>query len=158
MAKKLPPDQEELWNSFTKNIKPLKHNKIIPQSPSVKVLPEKPLLPIPSVRRTQAVETLHPNDLKKVRIDAKLDLHGFTQTLGENAVREFLKTASYKGLRWVCIITGKGSPNNPSVLREQTPKWLKSMPEYVTGYAHAKPDDGGTGALYVKIRKKVHSL
>ena len=53
------------------------------------------------------------------------------------------------------IITGKGSPNNPSILREQTPKWLQSMPEFVTGYAYAKPDDGGSGAFYVKIRRKV---
>jgi DNA-nicking Smr family endonuclease len=29
------------------------------------------------------------------------------------------------------------------------------MPEFVTGYAYAKPDDGGSGAFYVKIRRKV---
>jgi DNA-nicking Smr family endonuclease len=154
MSKKLPPEEQELWENFTKTIKPIKRDKVAPESPKKIFFTEKPFLPVPSIKRTQKVEALHANDLKTLSLDGKFDLHGFSQAYGEIALKEFLKTAFYKGWRWVCIITGKGSIDNPSVLREQTPKWLKAMPEFVTGYSQAKPEDGGNGALYVKIRRK----
>ncbi len=155
MTKKLPPEEQALWDAFIKGIRPIKHDTIVSESPKRTNIPEKPFLPMPGIRRTQKVEVLHENDLRNVRLDGQLDLHGFTQASGELALREFLKNALYKDWRWVRIITGKGSPGNPSILREQSPKWLQSMPEFVTGYAYAKPDDGGSGALYVKIRRKV---
>jgi DNA-nicking Smr family endonuclease len=155
MTKKLPPDEQALWDAVVKSIKPIKHDMVVAKIPNVLKIPERPLLPTPGISRTQKVEALHANDLRNVRPEAQLDLHGFTQAAGEMAVREFLKNSLYRNLRWVRIITGKGSPNNPSILREQTPKWLQSMPEFVTGYAYAKPDDGGSGAFYVKIRRKV---
>lgn len=155
MAKKLPPEDELLWNNFTKDIRPLKKSTVNPSLDfSKKVYIRPSLSQEPKVNRFQKVEELHPNDLRKVSIDAYFDLHGFTQVIGKNALKEFLKNAAYKEWRWVCVITGKGSINNPSVLREQTPKWLQAMPEFVTGYAQAKPEDGGAGAFYVKIRRR----
>lgn len=154
MKKKLSPEEQALWDAFVKNIRPMKHDTVIAKAPSIAKIPERPLLPTPCISRTQKVEALHANDLRNVRPEAQLDLHGFTQAAGEMALRDFLKNALYRNLRWVRIITGKGSPSNPSILREQTPKWLQSMPEFVTGYAYAKPNDGGSGAFYVKIRQK----
>ena len=154
MVKKLPPEEQALWDTFVKNIRPLKNDKVKSALPFTVQKPKKPYLPVPEVRHTQKVQVLHANDLRSMRLEGQLDLHGFTQVSGEIALREFLKNAVYKNWRWVRIITGKGSPKNPSVLREQTPKWLQSMTELVTGYAHAKPDDGGSGAFYVKIRRK----
>ncbi len=155
MTKKLPPEDQKLWDEIVKNVRPLKRDRVVSEVPKTTKIPNKPFLPLPGIKRTQKVEVLHANDLRNVRPDGQLDLHGFTQSSGELALREFLKNALYKDWRWVRIITGKGSPGNPSILREQTPKWLQSMPEYVTGYAYAKPDDGGSGAFYVKIRRKV---
>lgn len=155
MTKKLPPEDQKLWDEIIKNVRPIKHDTVVPQPPKTIKIPDKPFLPMPAVKHTQKVQVLHGNDLKNVRPDGQLDLHGFTQATAEFALREFLKNALYKDWRWVRIITGKGSPGNPSILREQTPKWLQSMPEFVTGYACARPDDGGSGAFYVKIRRKV---
>ncbi len=155
MVKKLPPEEQALWDTFVKNIRPLKNDKVKSILSSSVQVPEKPYLPVPEVRHTQKVQELHANDLRSMRLDGQLDLHGFTQSSGEIALREFLKNAVYKNWRWVRIITGKGSPKNPSILREQTPKWLQSMPEFVTGYTYARPDDGGSGAFYVKIRRKI---
>lgn len=157
MSKKLPPEEQDLWNTFIKNVHPIKHDAVIPTPPKTTKIPNQPIYPTPNIKNTQKVEILHPNDLRNVRLDGQLDLHGFTQISGELALREFLKAALYKNWRWVRIITGKGSPNNPSILREQTPKWLQSMPELVTGYTHAKPEDGGSGAFYVKLRRKLKS-
>lgn len=158
MVKKLPPDDQLLWESFTKNIRPLKNNKIKASLDlSKKEFEKQPMLPEVKVNISQKVEQLHPNDLRNISIDGQFDLHGFTQTSGEAALREFLKNAVHKKWRWVRVITGKGSPKNPSVLREQTPKWFQKMPEFVTGYTFAKPDDGGKGAFYVKIRRKTRS-
>jgi DNA-nicking Smr family endonuclease len=154
MTKKLPPDEQLLWDAFVKNIKPLKSDRIQPVELPPAKIPYKQCLPEPKIRNSQKVEMLHANDLRSMRLDGQLDLHGFTRQSGESALREFLKNAVYKNWRWVRVITGKGSLSNPSILREQTPNWLQSMPEFVTGYANAKPDDGGSGAFYVKIRRK----
>ena len=156
MTKKLTSQDEELWKTFTKGVRQIKCNKVCVDSPKIIKTPEYPRLPTPHVKSTQKVAQLHANELRTLKIDGQIDLHGFTQFSGELALREFLKTAVYKDWRWVRIITGKGSPNNPSILREQTPKWLKTMPEFVTGYTFAAPDDGGTGAFYIKIRRKLH--
>ena len=155
MAQKLPPEDQKLWDEIIKNVRPLKHDTVVTQPPKAPKTSNKPFFPTPGIRQTQQVEVLHANDLRNVRPDGQLDLHGFTQASGEAALREFLKNALYKDWRWARIITGKGSSGNPSILREQTPKWLQSMPEFVTGYAYARPDDGGSGAFYVKIRRNV---
>jgi DNA-nicking Smr family endonuclease len=155
MPKKLTPQDQELWESFTKDVRRIKHDTVTQNSPKIINTPEKLYLPMPKVKPTQKVAVLHANELRTMQIDGQLDLHGFTQTSGEVVLREFLKAAVYKDWRWVRIITGKGSPNNPSILREKTPKWLQTMPELVTGYAFATHDDGGTGAFYVKIRRKL---
>ena len=154
MAKKLTPQDEELWNAFTKDVHRLKRVTVIKNSPKTIKTPEKPYLPMPKVKSTQKVVVLHANDLRNLRLDGQLDLHGFTQASGEAALQQFLKTAVYKDWRWVRVITGKGSPSNPSILREQTPLWLQAMPELVTGYTFAAQNDGGTGALIVKLRRK----
>jgi len=154
VTKNLPPQDQELWDAFTKNVRRLKRTLVAKKVPNAIKIPKKIHLPEPEVKSTQKVGGLHANDLRNIKIDGQFDLHGFRQSSGEAALRQFLKNAFYKDWRWVIVITGKGSPNHPSVLREQTPLWLQSMPELVTGYAFASPDDGGTGAFYVKIRRK----
>jgi DNA-nicking Smr family endonuclease len=153
MSKKLTPQDQEIWNIFTKNVHRLENNRTVTHS-SQKIINNDLNLPIPKVKATQKVIILHANDLRNMRLDGQIDLHGFTQISGEIALRQFLKDAVYKNWKWVRIITGKGSLIKPGVLREQTPIWLNSMPEFVTGYTCAAYDDGGTGALYVKIRRK----
>ncbi|MCX7343635.1 MAG: Smr/MutS family protein [Proteobacteria bacterium] len=155
MTKKLTSQDQELWASFTKDVHRTKCDKVIPEESKFVKASEKLQLPMPHVKVTQKVAVLHANELRNIRTEGRIDLHGFTQVLGEQALRDFLKNSVYKDWRWVIVITGKGSPDNPSILREQVPKWLQSMPELVTGYAFAAPNDGGAGAFYVKIRRKI---
>jgi DNA-nicking Smr family endonuclease len=92
-------------------------------------------------------------------IDARIDLHGMTQTRAHHALSTFLHRASHDGLSFVLVITGKGRTVGPEsergILRRQVPLWL-SLPEFralVVGYEEASIGHGGAGALYVRIRR-----
>jgi DNA-nicking Smr family endonuclease len=91
-------------------------------------------------------------------IDARLDLHGMTQTRAHRVLTDFLHRAHADGLSFVLIITGKGKMGAESergVLRRQVPQWL-GLPEFrslVVGFEEAHVGHGGAGALYVRIRR-----
>jgi DNA-nicking Smr family endonuclease len=91
-------------------------------------------------------------------IEARLDLHGMTQTRAHRALSGFLQRAHSDGLTFVLIITGKGKMGAESergVLRRQVPQWL-GLPEFrslVVGFEEAHIGHGGEGALYVRIRR-----
>ena len=92
-------------------------------------------------------------------IDARLDLHGMTQTRAHRALFGFLQRAHSDGLTFVLVITGKGKMGAESergVLRRQVPQWL-SLPEFrslVVGFEEAHIGHGGEGALYVRVRRR----
>ena len=90
-------------------------------------------------------------------VQAHIDLHGLTKKDAEEAVRRFLITSHYRGLRCVLIIHGRGlnSPDSFPVLKERLPVWLNRGParKIVMAFSSAQPYDGGTGAIYVLLRK-----
>jgi DNA-nicking Smr family endonuclease len=91
-------------------------------------------------------------------IEARLDLHGMTQSRAHRALLSFLHRASSERLTFVLVITGKGGAGSDSergVLRRQVPHWL-GLPEFralVVGFEEAHVGHGGEGALYVRIRR-----
>jgi DNA-nicking Smr family endonuclease len=90
-------------------------------------------------------------------IDARLDLHGMTQSEAHAALLHFVRAASARGSRLVLVITGKGRRNTgeTGVLRRQVPHWL-ALPEFrsmVIGFEDAHITHGGEGALYVRLRR-----
>ncbi len=93
-------------------------------------------------------------------IDARLDLHGCTQSEAHVALLQFLRRAQHNDARYVLVITGKGRAGNDGlretgVLKRQVPLWL-AMPEfrgYVVGFEDAAAGHGGEGALYVRMRR-----
>jgi len=94
-------------------------------------------------------------------IDARLDLHGRTQSEAQAALLRFLRKAQADGARFVLVITGKGARarddwSERGVLRRQVPLWLE-LPEfraYVVGFEQAHVGHGGEGALYVRVRRE----
>ena len=138
-----PPAQSPQAASSAKPVKPAKPN----HAPSVP-----PLAPLGRRERSQLSRG-------KTEIDARLDLHGMTQTRAHRALLHFLQRASGDGLRFVLVITGKGRTTGPEsergILRRQVPEWL-SLPEFrtlVVGFEEAHIGHGGGGALYVRIRR-----
>ena len=90
-----------------------------------------------------------------VKIDARLDLHGFNAAQAERKLSQFLSQARLSGYRCILVITGKGV-RGEGVLRSSVPDWLKRPPlsDMVLAMAQAKPSDGGAGALYVLLRRQ----
>jgi DNA-nicking Smr family endonuclease len=127
-------------------------------SPS-RLRPAKPALPalMPFDRRLK--QRLARGQLP---IDARIDLHGLTQSAAHDALVRFLRVSRAKGARMVLVITGKGSPpralagnGERGVLRRWVPTWLSSpqLRDVVAGFDAAHRDHGGEGALYVWIRR-----
>ncbi len=93
----------------------------------------------------------------KLPIQAHIDLHGLTKNDAEAVVRKFLINSHQRGLRCVLIVHGRGlnSPDSIPVLKERLPVWLNRGParKIVMAFSSAQPYDGGTGAIYVLLRK-----
>lgn len=91
-------------------------------------------------------------------IDARLDLHGRTQSEAHTTLLRFLHRAQADGAKTVLVITGKGAVNSAGergVLKRQVPLWL-ALPEFralVVGFGPAAIGHGGEGALYVRVRR-----
>ncbi len=87
-----------------------------------------------------------------VPVDRRLDLHGLSAARAESRLTKFIETAANEGARCVLVITGKGA----GILRGYVPEWLKRPPlsGLVLALAEARPIDGGSGALYVLLRRK----
>jgi DNA-nicking Smr family endonuclease len=93
-------------------------------------------------------------------IDARIDLHGKTQSEAYAALLRFLRPAQANGAKLVLVITGKGDryqsqAGERGTLRRQVPLWL-SLPEfrgYVSACAEAGAGHGRAGALYVRLRR-----
>lgn len=93
-------------------------------------------------------------------IDGKIDLHGRTQQEAHDALRAFIMRAHRGGKRCLLVITGKGMTTKQGVtktgvLKENVPRWLNepSLRRHVLAFAHARPEHGGEGALYVLLKR-----
>ncbi|MEE8333390.1 MAG: Smr/MutS family protein [Alphaproteobacteria bacterium] len=108
--------------------------------------------------RSADIDTRTLDRLKRgqLRPEARVDLHGMTQDQAHRALGRFLGRARGEGRRCVLVVTGKGRVSEGGgVLRNQTPNWLNA-PEIrpmVLAFAPAQLRDGGSGALYVLLRR-----
>ncbi len=174
----LSEEERALWERVAKEIKPLRRK---PRSAKTEAAsaeaettaaakPETPPKSLPPAKIPRATKPIAPPlaplgrreraQLSRGRkeIDARLDLHGMTQTRAHRALFGFLQRAHRDGLTFVLVITGKGRAGadpERGVLRRQVPQWL-SLPEFrslVVGFEEAHIGHGGEGALYVRIRR-----
>lgn len=84
---------------------------------------------------------------------AELDLHGMRSEEAKLAVVRFLALARDRDLRGVRIIPGKGlrSKGEGPVLKQRLDGWLRQRAD-VLAFCSARPEHGGTGAVYVLLR------
>lgn len=93
----------------------------------------------------------------RVVIDGKVDLHGLTQSEAHSMLLGFLHQAYAHGRRHVLVVTGKGASfGSEGVLKRAVPAWFATPPfrALVGSYHDAARHHGGTGALYVRLRRK----
>jgi DNA-nicking Smr family endonuclease len=119
----------------------------------------------PSTPPLAPIERRLKRDLSRGRaeIDGALDLHGLTQAEAHQALRGFLRHSQARGARLVIVVTGKGGAtdefsgwsNERGVLKRLTPQWLREsdMRSVVLGFEEAGRAHGGSGALYVRLRR-----
>lgn len=173
----LDSEERALWDTVTKQIKPLRRRPKIEKEESVAqnavATEQVAVRPAASLKETAAVprpksppplvalgrrERSHLARGRK-EIEARLDLHGMTQARAHRALIGFLARACEDGLTFVLVITGKGrtgaADSERGVLRRQVPEWL-GLPEFrslVVGFEEASIGHGGAGALYVRLRR-----
>ena len=172
----LSDEERVLWESVAKQIKPLRKKprarKTLIEELPVAAKPAVPPKSHPAARVAKAARPDKPPPLAPLgrrersqlsrgrkEIEARLDLHGMTQTRAHRTLLAFLQRANSEGLAFVLVITGKGRSVGPQsergVLRRQVPEWL-SLPEFrtlVVGFEEAHVGHGGEGALYVRVRR-----
>jgi DNA-nicking Smr family endonuclease len=88
--------------------------------------------------------------------EARLDLHRMTAAIARRELFEFIRDSYQLGIRSVIIIHGKGESRaereRSSILKGCTDHWLRQL-ETVQAFHSAQPRHGGTGAVYVLLRK-----
>lgn len=91
--------------------------------------------------------------LAKYPIQAKLDLHKRTLEQARDEVVKFLKQCMRMDIRTVIIVHGKGERSNPPALMKSfVAQWLMQIKEVQCVHS-AQRFHGGTGAVYVLLRK-----
>ena len=137
-------------------------------------------LPAPAIRAknraaTSAMDGKNAERLirGKMEIEARLDLHGHRQDTAQRELADFIRRNHGYGKRCVLVITGKGRSlkNQPEdehsvgeryviserkgVLFDLVPSWLSApdLTPYVVAFSPAQPKHGGSGALYVYLRR-----
>jgi DNA-nicking Smr family endonuclease len=115
-----------------------------------------PASPPPALDRFVGIDRANAERLKRGKhpVEARLDMHGMTQDEAHRALAAFIRGARAAGKRCVLVITGRGRIGG-GVLRAAVPRWL-AEPElrpHLLAIATAQPRDGGSGALYVMLRR-----
>lgn len=92
--------------------------------------------------------------LGEYQIDARLDLHQMTIEQARVEVFGFVRDCLHYGLRSVLVLHGKGrrNPDKIALLKSYLAKWLPEL-DAVMAFHSAQPRHGGTGAVYVMLRK-----
>ena len=171
----LSEEERKLWENVAKQVRPLRASPRLARPPAAgaetlvvtPAAPPRPPSPIkispppkPQAPPLAPIGRRERAQLSRGRkeIDARIDLHGMTQTRAHRALFGFLQRAHHEGFTFVLVITGKGKVGVESergVLRRQVPQWL-ALPEFralVVGFEEAHIGHGGEGALYVRVRR-----
>ena len=91
----------------------------------------------------------------QVTIEQTLDLHGRSQDEAHGALGRFLADTQAAGCRCVLVVTGKGLESG-GTLRHMVPRWLNegANRERIVAFSPAQARHGGTGALYILLRRR----
>ena len=97
-----------------------------------------------------------------------VDLHGYSLDEANNKIEDLIKDSYKNGINKLIIITGKGlhsqNENNPyvskdlGILKYSVPEYINSNKELMSliiEIKEAKIEDGGNGAFYVYLKKKL---
>jgi len=173
----LTEEDRILWDMVAQSVTPAAtSNRVSKSKPSEKV-PEKAPVAMPKPERSKSVklpsyqapsptphtprghmddQTIEKLAKGKLALEARVDLHGMRQDEAYSLLLSFVARAHDRGVRYVLVITGKGSSSGgDGVLKRSVPGWLATAPfrQYVSAHEGAARGHGGGGALYVRLKK-----
>ncbi len=173
-------DDHRLWESVTSQVKPLKSIRY--SAATEKTLMDRKSISFRNIAGRNAAVTIAKNPVPSVevtpidlregehagldrttrrklakgnlQVDARIDLHGYNAQQAKAKLLAFIQQSAYYGHRCLLVITGKGL-RGEGVLRRHVPIWLKQPPidGIVLAISNASPKHGGTGAIYVMLRR-----
>lgn len=92
----------------------------------------------------------------RYEVQSRLDLHRMTAEIARRQIFDFIEESYQLGLRSVLLIHGKGESraeqDRSSILKGCVNQWLREL-DPVLAFHSAQPQHGGTGAVYVLLRK-----
>ncbi len=182
MARGLRESERQLWDVFSREIRPLK-GRAPPRRPEPPAPPPAPTAPAPPVPVATKVpkrrpQTVAPTQMVEVgrrqpglddtswrhlsngrlRAERRLDLHGRTAQAAFVALHGFLLRAQRDRLRCVEIITGVGSGQEGGILRRELPFWLSRQDLRHLVLAAVHPHPGNPGSVRVLLRRRENKL
>ena len=172
--RRLDPEDAELWRRVARDIAPLPgraptpdrgrparnapETGAVPSGNAASAQPKSPpaQAPAPPLDQFAGVDRATAERLRRGRraIEARLDLHGMTQPEAHRALQGFVSGSRAAGRRCVLVITGHGRSSG-GILKSAVPRWLHEpdLRRDVLAIAPARPQHGGSGALYLLLRK-----
>ena len=174
----LSDEDAALWQKVTESVKPYRRKSTalakkaderpVPAKLPVKKAKIQPRPALPSykpaaqtitAKEPRGFDTATATKLKKgqLGIDGTIDLHGMTQDDAFPVLRRFILSHYKRGSRTLLVITGKGRlSEGGGVLKRMLPLWLSDsdLSPCVLALTPAAAKDGGSGAFYVRLRKK----
>lgn len=180
--KGLGEEDVRLWKAVVRDVKPLhgaveeEENGELPDSVPVKTerkratnLVKQPL-PVNKASAKEAPQLDGRTEQRlrsgKMKIDGRLDLHGYNQVQARNLLQEFVMAAHARGKRCLLVITGKGGPKGlasydakdpqDGILKQRLPQWAAEPPlgAFILKTLPAAQKDGGSGAFYLYLRRQ----
>jgi len=159
-----------LWREAMRGVAPLRGRPApapVPAAPAPATTadaspPPRPTpSPLPPLSRHAGLDRASAQRLRRglYPIEARLDLHGMTQSQAHRALAAFLHASRTAGRRCVLVITGNGRRADGiggGILKGAVPRWLDEAEfrHQVLAVAAARPRDGGGGAIYLLLRRQ----
>lgn len=173
----LTREDRQLWAHVVRSVRPFRGRAgfevpeaFVPPETGGRPAPSAPVPPAPAKPAARAMPPpLQPMERRlrqrlrrgQHEVEGVLDLHGLRQTEAHAALLSFIHRAHREQRALVLVITGKGGAGEAAeregrgVLARLVPHWLADpvIRREVIGFEPAGPGHGGSGALYVRIRK-----
>jgi DNA-nicking Smr family endonuclease len=93
----------------------------------------------------------------EMALQGHVDLHGLTRQEAKSALERFVLASRQAGKRCVLVVHGRGlhSKDQIPVLKTSVQLWLTRgrIARWVLAFSTARPHDGGSGAVYVLLRR-----
>ncbi len=181
MGRPLDPDEKALWHRVTATVRPIARRTAKTSSPiaeaplpAVKTRGRVPPARVPAAtpvsQQKPLADSLDGGWDRRLRRgttqpDWTIDLHGHTLDSARRLLDNALDQALAEGVRMILLITGKpprdgdrdidGRPRR-GLIRASVATWLESSRHAgrIAAVRNAHPRHGGTGALYIILRRE----